>query len=151
MIEFFVPGIPKTAGSKRAFVNPKTGRAIVTEDCRRSKDWQAVVAHEAAEEYSGPLLHGPLWVRMHFWLPRPKAHYHTGKRSGLLRDVAPEWHAKRPDALKMARAVEDALTGVLWVDDAQIADERLTKHYGERPGVVVRVQQLEDKPKEDQP
>jgi len=32
--------------------------------------------------------------------------------------------------LKLARAVEDALTGVIWADDAQIVDEVIRKRYG---------------------
>jgi Holliday junction resolvase RusA-like endonuclease len=47
--------------------------------------------------------------------------------------------------LKLARAVEDALTGVLWRDDAQIAIEQLSKHYAERDEperVRVRVEAL---------
>lgn len=32
-----------------------------------------------------------------------------------------------PDVLKLARGVEDALTGIVWRDDAQIVNESLSK------------------------
>ena len=33
-ISFWVPGIPKPAGSKRGFVNRKTGGVIITDACK---------------------------------------------------------------------------------------------------------------------
>ena len=45
--------------------------------------------------------------------------------------------------LKLARAVEDALTGIVWRDDAQIVDEQLSKVYGEPARVEVDVAELE--------
>ena len=35
-----------------------------------------------------------------------------------------------PDVLKLARGVEDALTGIVWRDDAQIVNESLNKVVG---------------------
>lgn len=43
-VAFTVLGKPQPAGSKRAFVNPKNGRAIVTEDNKKSKPWKQQVA-----------------------------------------------------------------------------------------------------------
>ena len=37
-ITFFVSGKPQTAGSKRVFLNRKTGRPIMTDDNKRGKD-----------------------------------------------------------------------------------------------------------------
>ena len=41
--------------------------------------------------------------------------------------------------LKLTRAVEDALTGLVWRDDAQVVDEVLSKRYGAPERVEVRV------------
>jgi Holliday junction resolvase RusA-like endonuclease len=60
----------------------------------------------------------------------------------LLKGSAPEWPVARPDALKLARAAEDALTGIVWADDAQIVVERLGKVFGPREGCRVRVRRL---------
>jgi Holliday junction resolvase RusA-like endonuclease len=49
-----------------------------------------------------------------------------------------EWPAKPPDVLKLARAVEDALTGALWTDDALVVSEYLLKRYAP-PGGPERV------------
>lgn len=144
-IDLFVPGIPRPAGSKRGFALKKagvyTGRVVITDDCKESRDWKNRVAQEAASVMSAinlrTLLEGPLRVAITFYLPRPKAHFRTGKHASSLRDKAPVHPDKKPDALKLARAVEDALTGVVWRDDAQIVTEHISKRYGHRPGVGV--------------
>jgi len=126
-IRIIIHGPPATAGSKRGFVHPSTGRVVITDDSERSKPWQAVVASAAADAMGDrPLFDGPLSLYITFTFPRPKGHY--GRRG--LRPSAPLHPTVRPDLLKLARAVEDALTGVVWRDDAQIVDEMLRKRYG---------------------
>jgi Holliday junction resolvase RusA-like endonuclease len=86
----------------------------------------------------------PLKVTMAFRFERPKGHYN---KHGGLRNSAPYYHIVRPDALKLARAVEDALTGIVWRDDSQIVFENLMKTYidaesGWYPGVKVEVEAI---------
>ena len=148
MISFFVPGIAKPAGSKRGFPikDKRTGktRVVITDDCKTSGDWKADVKAFAAQAYQGELLTGPIHLSLGFRIGRPKSHFRTGKRSHELRDDAPLWVTKKPDVLKLARAVEDAMTGVVWVDDAQIAVETLSKLYGDTPGVQVMAYEITD-------
>lgn len=140
---FTVFGNAAPAGSKRAFVNPKTGRAIVTDDSKGSKPWKAEVKAAAGEVMAGrPLLEGPLVVAFTFWRPRPLSHF-TG--SGDLNAAGRRTPAPttKPDVLKLARAVEDALTGIVWRDDAQVVSEFIAKRYGEPARVEVVVAFLE--------
>jgi Holliday junction resolvase RusA-like endonuclease len=133
-LSFTVLGEPAPAGSKRAFMNKHTGRISVTDASKRSKPWQAEVKSAAIEAIDAVpldgLLTGPLTVEFTFFKPRPKNHYGSGKNSGVLKLSAPEFPTTRPDALKLARAVEDALSGVVYRDDAQIVTETLRKRYG---------------------
>lgn len=125
---------------------------VVVEDCKGSKDWRGDVktfALQAMAEQNwkgefGDFVLGPVRVRFAFTFPRPKYHFRTGQNSHLLRKDAPTCHTSRPDALKLARAVEDALTGIVWQDDAQICAELLTKEYGDRPGVEIVVETIEE-------
>lgn len=138
-VTFFVPGIPKPGGSKRGFVNPKTGRVMVTEDCLRSKDWRAVVALKAAEVMGerDPMA-GPLSARFVFLFLRPKGHY--GKRG--LRASAPAYPTGRPDTTKLLRSTEDALKAIAWRDDSQIVLQVATKQYaaeGKAPGAQITI------------
>lgn len=139
MISFTVHGQPATAGSKRGFYNAKARRVIITDDSEKSRPWKALVADAAVAAMPGPeLLTGPLEVVFDFYVPRPKGHY--GARG--VKPSAPAFPAVKPDVLKLARAVEDALTGIVWRDDAQIVMETITKRYGEPARVEILVTQI---------
>lgn len=148
-LEFFVPGSPVAGGSKRAFpVKGRDGKlhvSVTDASGPKGKEWRAAIRFAAAaaatggEMYGGPLT-GPLRLTLCFFLQRPQSHF--GKRG--LRASAPPFPTTKPDVLKLARAVEDACTGIVWVDDAQVVMEDLRKAYadrGERIGVHVRVEQ----------
>lgn len=142
-ISFFVGGVPATQGSKRAFYSAKIGRAIITEACKRNKPWRSDVRNEAekAIPQGFQILDCPVWLTLEFFLPRPKGHFGTGNNSTKLRASAPVFHIGKPDAVKLARAVEDALKGVIWKDDSQVVRENIEKHYcsegNPNPGVRV--------------
>ncbi len=138
-ISFFIPGVAKPSGSKRGFYIKSLNRVVITDANPNSKDWKTDVKYAARAAYRGPALDGPIAVAFNFAIARPKSHYRTGKNAHLLKDGAPKFPASKPDVLKLSRGVEDALTGILWVDDAQIVTEYLTKRYSETPGVFINV------------
>lgn len=151
VLRFRVPGIPRPGGSKRAFVNKKTGRAIITEDCTRSKDWRSVVTAFAHDAMMGhELFTGPIAVEFIFYLARPKGHFRTGAHAGEIRTFAPIYPAVKPDTTKYVRSTEDAMTGIVWRDDAQIVDQTAYKRYCNAPdcaitakmGCVITVKEL---------
>ena len=153
-IVFTVYGKAAPAGSKKSLVptdkhgNPyrskKTNRIVAnTVDANpRSKGWKNQVANEAARHMTGPLITGPVKLELTFFMQRPLGHYGTGRNDGKLKASAPKYHTSKPDVLKLARGVEDALTAVIWKDDSYIVLESLSKEYGERPGVWIRITEL---------
>lgn len=142
-IAFFVPGVPVPGGSKKAFVNKKTGRAIITDvSGQRVIDWRASVQNAAANVFDGALLDGPIYLEITFVMPRPKRHFRTGKNAHLLREDAPYYHTSAPDRTKLTRSTEDALTGVIWTDDSRAADGPIRKIYGSKPGAHITIREL---------
>lgn len=140
LIKFTVLGVAQPAGSKTSYVprNRDTGQPyerggrilVSTVDAnKKSKPWQAVVAAAARDAYDGPLLDFPLILCVKFFQPRPSGHYGSHDLSKAGRDNPVP--AKKPDVLKLARGIEDALTGVIYRDDALIVDEFLRKRWGE--------------------
>lgn len=129
MISFTVHGTPAPAGSKRGFYNAKAKRVIITDDSQRSRPWKAQIADAAAEAMNGrDLLEGPLLLEVTFWMPRPKGHFNTkGELNAAGRRTSHP--AVKPDLLKLTRALEDAISGVVYRDDAQIVTETLQKAY----------------------
>jgi crossover junction endodeoxyribonuclease RusA len=153
-----VYGQPAPQGSKRAFAyQPKGGgkiRAGVIESSHdRVTTWRQDVKHAAGAVMGWgerPPLDGPLEVVMVFTLARPKSHYGTGRNAAVLKPGALLRPCKTPDCSKLARATEDALTGIAWVDDALVVEyARLAKVWaGEdpdaltMPGAVITIRQV---------
>lgn len=138
-IRIVVFGRPAPAGSKRLVTNKKTGKAFIIDANKNAKPWKKNVAEAAAEQYLGDPLACPVDVQMIFVVARPKAHYGTGRNAEVLKDHAPLQPTKAPDVLKMARGVEDALSTIVYRDDAQIVNESLQKRYGDRERVEILV------------
>ena len=138
-VAFKVYGKASPAGSKTVGFT-KGGQHFVRDSAKGSKDWKRAVAQVAGAEMVGKqLLDGPLLLEVTFWLPRPKSHFGTGRNAEKLKPSAPRFPTVKPDATKLLRAVEDALTGIVWRDDAQVCVQTVTKTYGEPARVDVRV------------
>lgn len=111
----------------------KTGRvlSIVRDDNKHTKSWRNGVADAARQAYSGPLLIGAVYLEITFYAPRPQGHFGSGRNAGSVRGSAPKHKITKPDTVKLTRAIEDALSGVLWKDDSQVVDHRLSKKFGD--------------------
>lgn len=135
-VSFTVLGVPAPQGSK---VRTKWG---MREDNPNTKPWRQAVAAEAHSHarLELPFPTGPVEVDVLLFFPRPKSHYGTGKNADLLKDSAPLWHTTKPDGDKLARALGDAMTGIVFRDDSQVAKWTIRKWYGEpaRAEIVVR-------------
>jgi Holliday junction resolvase RusA-like endonuclease len=151
-ITIWVAGEVRPGGSKNHFVNKRTGRIVVV-DAGGPKTylWKDKVAKEAREQYQDGLVYGALVVECDIFIDRPKSHYGTGKNSKILKASSPKHPIYKPDATKLWRSTEDALTGVVWHDDAQIVKETVEKIYtdpysGEGPseaGAYIKIWELE--------
>lgn len=116
-MQFEVFGLPQPQGSSRAFVNKKTGRAVVTSSNPHLKDWRNLISSAAREEMKGlPPLDTAVSVDAVFFLPRPKS----------VKRAAP---IVKPDLDKLARALLDGLTNVVYRDDAQVVAVSVQKAY----------------------
>jgi Holliday junction resolvase RusA-like endonuclease len=146
MIEFTVYGKPATAGSKQAFPFKRKDGTLgvrVTSDNQRYKPWRQSLIDAAVEA-------GPIWFDESVALivnvirPRPKGHFRTGKNSEQVRDSAEPFPTTKPDTVKIVRAVEDSLTGIVWRDDSQVVRHFLTKDYGEPERVEITILSFEN-------
>jgi Holliday junction resolvase RusA-like endonuclease len=147
-IELWVPGVPASGGSKTAYPSRGGGRKYNIVDAgKNNKQWRNTVAAFAGRDYRGKLLDGPLSVEVVFFMPRPAEHYVGRRRApGQIKATAPIYHIVKPDATKLWRAAEDALTGILWTDDARIVTQMVTKIYigsaSQEPGMRICVKPI---------
>lgn len=136
LFSFWAPGKPQAQGSK-----VKT-RWSMREENSELGPWRervALAASHVFDQHPGWRMAGqgePLLMRLEFIRPRPKGH--------------PKSYTKpcttTPDLDKQIRAICDALTNVVYHDDAQIVEfGRVVKRYAEidePPGVNVEIERL---------
>ena len=141
---FFVPGIPRPQGSKRAFKLPGGGVSMI-EASKGLKDWRGDVRATALEYAPSAPLEGPIEMRAWFYFPRPKAHYVGGKPERGLRIDRPIYVTKAPDSSKLLRGIEDALEGIFFKNDAQLAIHHIRKLWAlGRPGATIMIRPIKD-------
>ncbi len=75
------------------------------------------------------VIDGPVRLDVDFVFERPASHFGTGKNEGLIKSSAPVWKQSVPDRDKLLRAIGDALTKVVYRDDARIVDGNARKVY----------------------
>lgn len=146
LLDIFVAGTPAPAGSKTAFAFRRGDGSLgaaVTDASKRSKPWKQTIAAVMSEHYDGVPQACALRVALAFHMPRPQAHYGTKKGERYIKASAPLWHKSTPDVDKFERAVFDAGTGIIWADDAAIAQVYAEKCYSEKPGVHISVWRCE--------
>ena len=129
MIEFFVPGKPQAQGSK---VKGQWGN--MREANKELGPWRERVALEAYRVAGGQIFQSgePVALGLEFVLNRAASTPKSRTPAAT----------KKPDIDKMERAIQDALTHVLWPDDAQVTiviKRKRVAELGESPGVHVWV------------
>ncbi|NBT78166.1 MAG: RusA family crossover junction endodeoxyribonuclease [Betaproteobacteria bacterium] len=129
-VAFFVFGTPKGKGRPR--FSRKSGRAYTPAQTAAYESTVAYAGHTAMQGKS--LLEGPVGVKMTavFGIP---ASWSKKRQAEALH------HTSKPDADNIAKCC-DALNGIVWKDDAQIARISISKVYGEVPGLHVFVEAL---------
>lgn len=123
LCDFWVDGKPITKGSMRHI-----GKGRVIPDTRKTlTTWVACIKHNLRQRYPDmiPVLK-PEGVVLHldFTFRRPKS-------------VRRELMTVKPDVDKLARAVLDALSGMLYEDDAQVTELSIRKGYSLNPGCQI--------------
>jgi len=139
-LTFTVPGEAVPQGNLKSYVPKGWTRAILTSDNPRTKPWRAQVACAAIE---AQFTHGG-WPRISEHAIRLDIDCYFIRPVSVPERKRP-FMVVRPDASKLVRAIEDALTKILWRDDSQVVDLRISKHYapaGEPAHTVIRVQEL---------
>ena len=137
---FTVAGIPIAQGSKIAYPRQRrdgtTAVNLVESNRVGLNAWRDHIAWCASWMMPQGLLDGPLRLNVDFWMPHNMA---SVKDKRL-------WHSTKPDLDKLIRAVCDAMTGVVYRDDSQIAVVTASKRYvadGAEPCAVITIRRLD--------
>jgi Holliday junction resolvase RusA-like endonuclease len=130
VIRFFVEGDPKGKGRPR-FIRA-TGHAITPP---ASASYERMVQEHARLAMCGQLpLQGPLRLTLVVYFARPPSW--RGKQLEAV------WHTSKPDWDNLGKMISDAMNGIVFKDDAQIAEAFVVKKYGLMAGVQILVEEI---------
>ena len=137
MTTFHIAGLtPAPQGSKR-----HVGGGRMVESSAKVRPWREAVRQEALKT-GLTITAEPIYLHLLFRFRRPQGHYNA---RGQLKPSAPVNHITRPDLDKLCRSTLDALTGVLFRDDSQVAFLVASKEYalpGELEGCQVEIRAI---------
>ncbi|MBR1660282.1 MAG: RusA family crossover junction endodeoxyribonuclease [Oscillospiraceae bacterium] len=122
------PRLTTAGGHPRAYDPPK------------SREYKAYV-QRCVREQGAPKtpITGAVFLRVYEYRAIPKSWSRRKKqaaREGTL------WPTSRPDLDNVKKAVQDALNGLVWKDDAQVVWCMGSKAYGEDPRVEVQISEF---------
>lgn len=125
-VSITVIGEPAPQGSKR-----HVGKGHMIESSAKVKPWREAVAWAAKRDMKGgDLFEGPLHVVVTFHMPQTT----KDVRRGLVHVIG------RNDLEKLLRSTFDAMTGIVWRDDAQVAIVEARKQWAQSaPGADISV------------
>lgn len=135
-LSFVVLGEPTPEGSTRAYYIKALDRTVTTHQNKKSLEaWRNRVATEAQRALEG-----------RDWKCDSASAYSVNVDFVLSRPASVPEHRRlhptvKPDIDKLVRAINDALTSILFVDDCQVVSMTMTKGYSDerRAGAYIKV------------
>jgi len=138
VVKIIVKGEPVPMGRPRFARN---GRFVKTYTPTKSIAYKMLIKAGIRNQYHDEPVTGPLHVELNVYRSIQKSNSkkeHAKRLSGAHRPIV------KPDIDNYFKAVTDACTGLLWVDDAQIVSTRSNKYYSDDPRVELTVTKIEE-------
>jgi len=143
-LRIVIPGEPVAQGRSRVgVVTLKSGvtRGVIF-DPKKSRNWKATAQeHMVSQAARRPPILGPVRLEVVAIFSCPASDFRKREPRPRRR------HTKKPDADNVLKAVKDAAKGVLWRDDSQVCDVRITKWIGAQggaPRVEIEVEEIQE-------
>lgn len=142
LVRFTIPGDPVAKGRARSVTRRGKGGAsyIAHITPEKTEQYEARVAVFAQQAMAGaPLIDGPCELDLSIFVRIPESWSQKKKTEAANGSIKP---TTKPDCSNILKAIEDAMNGVVWVDDKQIVSLRIRKSYAPAPCVCVTVTSL---------
>ena len=124
MIKFTILGKPKALKRHRV---ARGGRMYDPS----AKDKKDIILQIAKYKPKTPFA-GDITLHLTFYMPRPKSHYRTGRRSHVRKAKAPVFHSVKPDLDNLVKLISDCIGNRTFiVDDSQICALSAIKVYSD--------------------
>jgi|SRR5215472_5394315 len=107
---------------------------------KRQKDALAALKYAATEAMGDrPMFTGAVALSLHEDRPIPKTWSKKKHGAALTAELLP---ITKPDLKNILWLAEDALTGVVYADDAQVCRHYTSKYYGDQPRLLIVVAEI---------
>jgi Holliday junction resolvase RusA-like endonuclease len=145
-ITFTVPGAPTAKGRARSFVRNghvahyTPGKTVLYENLVK-------MAAQVAMGFSildprkplDPPIDGACELNLTLHMPIP-ASWSAKKRTAALAGLI--LPTTKPDSSNVLKAIEDAMNGVVWIDDKQVVDHNIRRRYSDTPKAIIEVRRI---------
>jgi Holliday junction resolvase RusA-like endonuclease len=130
LITLTIPGKPFAKQRPRA---TRQGRVYTPKE---TVAFESVVRDIAALRFAEPIT-GPVKVEIRATF-KPAASWSNKKKQAHMGMP----HIQRPDGDNIQKAILDGLNRIAFVDDGQVYDCRVTKHWGPEPRTIVHIEEM---------
>ena len=133
---FEIPGSPIGQGRPKFSTINGHAKAYDPEKSRNYKAYVRMLATQAMKETGFERIDGPCAVLINAFFEVPKSKSKRFREAALKGTERP---TKKPDADNIVKAIQDALNGLVYKDDAYIVHLACQKFYSDNPRVEVFV------------
>ena len=135
-LKFEIPGSP--IGQGRPKFSTINGHAVAydPEKSRNYKAYVKMLAVQAMKDNGFNMIEGPCCLSINAYFEIPKSKSKKFREAALMELERP---TKKPDADNIVKAIQDALNGLTYKDDAYIVHLACQKFYSDNPRVEVFV------------
>ena len=146
-VEFFVPGIARPQTRPKTFRNPKTGGVVTSSSSKPVRNWRERIYVEAQVVKPPSPWEGPVSMTAIFVFSRPAGHYRKNGELSAEGRRRPKPMGGVGDWDNLGKAVSDALEGLFFGKDSQLAPVLVDKVYcgrEQQPGVHITIRRHEE-------
>lgn len=131
-----VPGEPIAQSRPRFRVHKNFVKVY---DAKPIQEYKKEVAAVAKSCYGLPPIQGAVRLQLDVFRGMPKSFSKRQKQLAVNKEFLP---ITKPDTDNYVKGVKDALTGICYVDDAQVVDEHVRKFYSDAPRVEITIEEV---------
>ena len=135
-LNFVIPGSPIGQGRPKFSTINGHAKAYDPEKSRNYKAYVRMLATQAMKETGFEMIDGPCVLDIIAYFEVPKSKSKKFREAALMELERP---TKKPDADNIVKAIQDALNGLVYKDDAYIVHLACQKFYSDNPRVEVFV------------
>lgn len=136
-IEFTIPGPPIGKGTAKF---ARRGNFVATYKPKKTADYEetvSILAHSIMEGREPT--ENPFSLSLILYFPIPK-YWSKKKKEDAKRGLL--YPTVKPDGSNALKAIEDGMNNIVWVDDKQVVEYKVSKRYSENPCAVVKAQEI---------